>query len=80
MKLQAFSTMTPEQRREAVSAMAAVAKGAPNGQMGPINARVAEFEARYEMTTADMITALRSGKLQDTADIAEWLVIARARG
>ncbi len=80
MKLQAFSSMSPDERRKAVSEMAAVAQGAPNGHMGPIDARLAEFEARYEMTTAAMIAAFKAGKVQDTADIAAWLVLARVRG
>jgi len=80
MKLQTFGRMTPDQQREAVAGLAAVAKGAPNGQMGPINAKLAAFEARYEMTTARMIAAFKSGQIPDTADIAEWLVIAKARG
>jgi len=80
MKLQAFAKMTRHQKRDAVAGLAAAAAGPPNGQMGPINAKLAAFEARYEMTTADMLAAFKADKLSDTADIARWLVIASARG
>ncbi len=80
MKLQAFAKMSADEKRDAVADIAAASMGPPNGQMEPINAKLAAFEARYEMTTTEMIASFKAGKLADTADIAQWLVLARARG
>ena len=40
--------------------------------------RVAAFEAKYGMTTAQMLEAFRAGAIEDTADIAEWQVLSKA--
>lgn len=35
--------------------------------------RLAQFERRYEMTSSDMLTAVRTGRERETADVAQWL-------
>jgi hypothetical protein len=45
-----------------------------------LNAKLSEFESRYKISTKDMILAFKDGKIEDTAETAEWLVLAQAAG
>ena len=40
--------------------------------------RVAIFERRYELTSQEMLDAVRSGAARETAEIATWLLCYRA--
>ena len=39
----------------------------------PIRARVRRYELRYEMPSAEMRQRVASGKMKETAEIADWL-------
>jgi len=49
------------------------------GQRAVLEARVREYEIRYEMSSDDMRRLLRDGALEETADIARWLMVLGAR-
>jgi hypothetical protein len=55
------------------------AKASRNGQRAVLDARIREFEIRYEMSSATMRQQLRDGSLQETAEIARWLMALAAR-
>ena len=57
----------------------AAQRGKPNGGLSSIEAEIRAFETRYEMTSAEMRERFRAGMLNDTADIARWLLLVSAR-
>jgi len=80
MKLKTLATMSPEKKRQAVASLVTASLGPPNGQLRDLDARLAVFEGKYRMTTAKMLAAFKAGELEDSADIAQWLVFAKVRG
>jgi hypothetical protein len=53
--------------------------GKPNGPVSALDAQVREFEARYEMSSDEMLARFCRGEQKDTADIARWMVLLSAR-
>jgi hypothetical protein len=80
MKLKTLASMPPEKKRQAVASLVTASLGPPNGQLKDLEARLAVFEGKYGMTTSEMLSAFRAGHLDDSADIAQWLVFAKVRG
>lgn len=71
--------MTATGRSEAVEA--AVAAGEPVGRpyLLALDARIRAFESRYELPTPDLLATLEAGRIQETAEICEWLFLASLR-
>jgi hypothetical protein len=44
-----------------------------------LDVRLLVFEQRYEAPTSHLAAMLDSGRLHDTADVTEWLFLARLR-
>jgi hypothetical protein len=80
MKLRALAALPPSQKRAAVASIVSASMGPANGQMASVDARLAVFEEKYGMTTKQMLVAFKSGRLEDTADIAQWIVFSKVRG
>jgi hypothetical protein len=55
------------------------AKSQRNGQSAMLDARIRAFEIRNEMSSDTMRKRLRDGALQETAEIARWLMALAAR-
>lgn len=55
------------------------ARASRNGQRAVLDARIREFEIRYEMSSGDMRQRLCDGRLEETAEIARWLMALGAR-
>lgn len=55
------------------------ARASPNGQRAVLDARIRDFEIRYEMSSDDMRQRLRDAGLDETAEIARWLMALAAR-
>lgn len=79
IRLSELFRMRPEERERTMGALAERAKGKPNGQMKALDAEIGELEIRYQMSSADMRAAFARGEITDTADIAKWLILLRAR-
>jgi hypothetical protein len=79
IRLSELFRMRPEERERTVGALAERAKGKPNGQVRVLDAEIGEFEIRYQMSSVDMRGAFARGEVTDTADIAKWLILLRAR-
>lgn len=75
IKLSELSRMGTEERDQALTALtdAALRDGAESRAI--LQARVHQFEVRYEMTSDDMLRAVGDGRMSETADIAEWLFL-----
>jgi molecular chaperone GrpE (heat shock protein) len=50
-----------------------------NGEIADLNAQIAEFETRYEMSSASMHELRRRQKLPETAELGEWNMLLMLR-
>jgi hypothetical protein len=71
--------MPPGERERALDDLVHKAKGKPNGQLKSLDAEIRGFEIRYEMSSDEMRAAFGRGEVRDTADVAKWLILLRAR-
>jgi len=76
MKLKEWARMSPTEQGNSLAEIVAASRAPRNGQMAWADARVAAYEKQYGMTTAVMRAKVRAGELEDTADIAKWLMLA----
>ena len=64
---------TPEERRQW---LAKVRAPRVPGEVTKLDLEIRELEQRYGMTTEEMKIAFRRGEVEDTPDIARWLILA----
>lgn len=50
-----------------------------NGDADDLNRRIADYETRYEMSSATMLKLYEEQKLRETEDICAWLMLLRLR-
>lgn len=79
LKLSELAEMDEQQREAALADLVREATAAPNGHQTNLDRRLRAFEMRYEMSSDDMVAGFKAGTVRDTADIAEWLMLVRAR-
>jgi hypothetical protein len=79
VKLSDLANMPVEDSDRVLAELVQSAKAKRNGQRAVMDARIREFEIRYEMSSADLHERLRSGALLETAEIARWLMLLAAR-
>jgi hypothetical protein len=81
IRLHDLGRLSEPEKTKALRELALSAQARP---MTLIEARVRRFEARYELSSAEMQKKVSSGSLTETAAIASWLialdVIQRLRG
>ncbi len=80
INLKALSEMPAQEREETLSELVKGAILPRNGETSRLDARIREFEVRFEMTSAELHEGLRTGDLKETAEIAKWLFLLEARG
>ena len=79
IRLSTLFALPAAERARAIDALGERANGKPNGQLAALDAEIGELEIRYEMTSEEMRAGFEAGKVRDTADIAGWLMLLRAR-
>lgn len=79
VKLSDLANMPMADSDRALGELVRSAKASRNGQRAVLDVRVREFEIRYEMSSDAMREQLRDGTLEETADIARWLMAVSAR-
>ncbi len=79
LRLSDFAKLSVREKDIAVRDIARRALAKPNGEMSAVEARICDFERRYEMTSTTMEARLADGALDETADIASWLIALDAR-
>ena len=80
MLLRDLAKLSPQKKQEALAELVERSRQPPNGQLTALYEILGTFEAKYGMSTDDMIEKFRAGELEDTPDIARWLVLSKARG
>ena len=66
----------PDRDREAALTRLAGRGVQPNGEIVAMEARVAAYEAKHQMTTAVLRARLREGALKESSEVSQWLFIA----
>ena len=80
LKLAEYRAMLPQERE---AELAALARAAQNGEgragKRHLDARIREYERRYEMSSDELRNKLAHGEARETAEIATWLFLLGAR-
>jgi hypothetical protein len=80
IRLNDLAAMTPEEKEAALDALAAGMLAPDDGVTESIrNAQIRRFEERYERSSAEMVRALASGEMRETAEISEWLYLLQTQ-
>jgi hypothetical protein len=79
MRIVGLSKRSAEERARLSEELGKKATAPRNGQAVDIDARLRAFEVRYEMTSTEMRVRFSRGEVRDTADVARWLMLLRAR-
>jgi hypothetical protein len=80
IRLKSYFAMSAPEREETLQSFLRAASVPRNGQTSLLDARIREFEVRFEMTSAELHQRLRDGSQRETAEIAKWLFLLEARG
>ena len=80
MKLSTLDAMNDEDRARALSSLVGKATAPRNGQARMLDGKIHAFEVRYAMTSEEMRSRFSRNEMQDTPDVAEWLLLLSARG
>jgi hypothetical protein len=73
VRISDLRTMTPSEQADTLAQLVSEARAPANGHLAATVARIRAFEQRYEMTSVELVTGLRDGRVRETAEIAEWL-------
>ena len=73
-----LANMNPETRHKAMTDLIQAARNDGVGTRAALQARIHQFELRYELTSEAMLQALARGEMTETAEIAEWLFLLGA--
>ena len=74
VKLSDFAAMTPSERARALGDLVAAASQPANGGLERLEVEISAYEARYEMSSSERLERLESGRLDETGEIASWLI------
>lgn len=79
VKLAELQRMDEGKRNETLDKLVSSATSAPNGQLSRLDAEIRSYETRYEMTSQEMRARFKTGRIDDTAEIATWLLLLQVR-
>lgn len=79
VRLSDLAALTPAAREIALAELVSVARAPVNGQGVAVQARIAEFEQRYEMSSEDFRLRVERHEIEETADYARWLFWIKLR-
>jgi hypothetical protein len=71
--------MSEAQRERVLNMLLKHARAPADGRVAELDARIAEFERRYELPSTEMVTEVESGIRKETDDIASWLMLLKVR-
>ena len=79
IKLNALAALSEREREQVLTELIQSARLPRNGQASALDARIREYEIRFEMTSEELHEQLRAGRLIETAEIAQCLFLLDAR-
>lgn len=71
-----YATMSASQQSATLDAFVTGARSA--GSSAWIKSRIQRFEMRYEISSAEMITRVAAGEMDESGEVAEWLFLLDA--
>jgi len=77
--MQELRGLEPGEQASRLSRLAREARGAPNGGLEDVEARIRAFERRYEVDSESMREQVASGERVETWDICQWLLLLDVR-
>lgn len=85
LKFKDLAGMIPEERGAEYSTAARELRAPERSGLEALDARIREYELRYEISSEDLLEKLERGEMKETAEIARWLFLleirsARVRG
>lgn len=75
----ALGKLSPEERNRLLDSVFASTQEAFDTYLVILDAQLRVFEQRYEIPSSDLSEAVGRGRLPDTQEINEWLVLADVR-
>lgn len=79
ISLSRLKSASPSKRDELLSGLVSGAREPVNGYANRLDARIAEYERRYELSSTEMVGQVESGVLKETDDVASWLMLLKVR-
>ena len=79
MRFSDLNKLPPQEARSRFAEFGVSRRRGPNGEVDYLRGRVAYLEAKYEISSDQMRERVASGELQETADIANWLILLAMR-
>ena len=79
IKLSELAHLPNDDVEKILSELIDATKSRQNGGLQLLNARVKEYELRYEMTSEKFLQAISEGTVKETADFAKWLFLIETR-
>ncbi len=73
IKASDLAAMSESERAIVLDELCAAANRPLNGQAAVMDARIREYEQRYEMSSRELLERLAAGVVHETADISRWL-------
>lgn len=80
LNLTEFGSLSPAEQADCVQRLIAARAEPLNGHLPELDAKIASFETRYEMSSEVMSQKLSDGSLPETADICSWQILLELRG
>lgn len=74
-----FSRLTSAEQEASVKALLDARQVPLNGEVRELDARIAEYQQRFGMSSDEMRGKLASGDLVETVDICRWLMLLKLR-
>lgn len=79
VRISELYSLTPSEREAALARLIEEALRPSNGGEASIDARIREFELRYEMSSEELLKRLEGEQQAETDEIAEWLFMLQFR-
>lgn len=79
ISLSRLKSAPSEEREELLSTLVTESCAPANGYVDRVSARIEEYERRYELSSLEAVERVGSGDLEETADVASWLMLLKVR-
>ncbi len=79
VRLSDLHNMNAAEREKVLSALVEATRDSRPVAQSVLNAQIREYELRYEKSSAQFLAEWGEGKIEETAEIAQWLLLLESR-
>ncbi len=79
VKFSEIREASPAMREAALAGIVVWAEAPANGGLEDLSSRIAEYESKYDLDSAQLLEELSSGEREETEEILSWLMLLRMR-